>query len=173
MELELVLETVACYYSFSDCQVLIGEADHQGNLTISWGRQYRKIAIEECAKELISISDYTRSIWINKHEPLEKALSNRGVGGQVDFSQEDLELKDLFLSLKHTQKIKMSQDLEAEGNKFPLALQILVKALINPLTRRLSGGIPMDACGTFYDIENDEIDPRAELRDVLKMFDTF
>lgn len=160
---------MACYYSFSDCQILVGKVDEKGNLIISEGMLHRKIAIAECAKEVISISDYVRSIWINKHEPFKKALSARGVSGEVDFSQEDAELKDLFLSLKHTQKIKMPRNLEAVGNQFPLALQILIKALINPLSGRY-GGVP-ECCSPTYDIENSEIDPTAELRSVLKMFD--
>lgn len=165
-----MLEVVACNYSFSDCQILVGQADDEGNLLISQGKLYKNIAISECAKQVIKLSDYRRNIWINRHMPLKKALSLRGVSGEVDFSQQDVELKDLFKSLKHTKKIKMSENLEATGNQFALALQILIKALMNPLSGRCGGGIPENCCGV-YDVENGEIDPIAELRNVLKLFD--
>lgn len=167
-----MLEIVACYYSFSDCQILVGKVDEEGNLIISQGMIHRKIAIAECAKEVINISDYIRRIWTNKHEPLKKALSARGVSGEVDFSQEDTELKDLFLSLKHTQKIKMSTNLEAIANQFPLALQILIKALINPLTGGLRGSA-LQYGSPIYSLEDGEVDPISELKEALKMFDTF
>ncbi|MBD2255595.1 hypothetical protein [Nostoc parmelioides] len=162
-------EVVACFYSFSESQILVGGVDELGNLIITQGCLHRKIPISECAKLVIKISNYTHRIWINKHEPFKKALAKRGVEGEVDFSQEDVEAKDLFLSLKHTGKIKMCPNLEAIGSQFSLSSQILIRALLNPLTGVNRGSIPFDS--VVYFNRYGEIDMQAELREALKEWD--
>jgi hypothetical protein len=167
-----MIEVLACYYSFSDSQILVGGVDEQNNLVITQGHLYRKIPISHCANLVIKISGYERPVWINSHELFKKVLARRGVAGEVDLSQEDGQIKDLFLSLKLENKIKTPPDFEAVGDQFSMALKILVKALSSQLSGMGMGAIPQDACGySTPNLEHGEIDTMAEYRECLKMFD--
>ncbi|BAY67207.1 hypothetical protein NIES22_73700 (plasmid) [Calothrix brevissima NIES-22] len=138
-----MLETIACFYSYENCQFVIGRVDEKGNLLVSGGGFHRKITLTECAKFLVNLSGFHKPIWINKHEPLKRSLK-QSVSGEVDFKEEDQELQDLFQSLRHEKKIKMlDPNLEAVKSELPLALRILVKALLMELSYGgFVGGVP-------------------------------
>lgn len=120
-------EAIACFYSSSNCHILIGGIDENLVLIIHTQIVREPAILAEIIKLL---SDYSLPIWINSHEPLKRNLPGK-IAGELSFGQENeqerKDLHNLYESLIFTQQIEDNANLE--GQNAQSCLQILIRAI--------------------------------------------